>query len=124
MPIHYERDDAHQRVAVTARGPFTAVDFLAIIEWRRAEGTSGYGMLYDLSGMTGEPSTADLQAFMHAAAQTTRPRGPIAVVATDPMIYWRACTYAVLGRTMALVIEAFRDQDKAEAWLTAQGGAH
>jgi hypothetical protein len=28
--------------------------------------------------MTGEPSIADLEAFMHAAAQTTRPRGPIA----------------------------------------------
>jgi hypothetical protein len=33
----------------------------------------------------------------HAAAQTTRPRGPIALVATDPMSYWRARTYAVLG---------------------------
>jgi hypothetical protein len=44
-------------------------------------------------------------------------------VATDPMIYWRACTYAVLGRMMALVIEAFRDLDKAEEWLTARAKA-
>jgi hypothetical protein len=41
-------------------GPHTPVDFLAIIEWRRAEGTNGYGMLYELSGMTGEPGIADL----------------------------------------------------------------
>jgi hypothetical protein len=85
MPIHYERDDTRQRVAVTVQGPFTP-DFLAVIAWRRAEGTSRYWILYELSGMPGEPSIADLQAFMNAAEQTTRPRGPIALVSTDPMI--------------------------------------
>jgi hypothetical protein len=30
---------------------------------------------------TGEPTTADLRQFMSAAAQTTRPRGPIALLA-------------------------------------------
>jgi hypothetical protein len=38
-------------------------------------------MLYDLRGMTGEPSIADLRQFMSEAARTTRPRGPLAIVA-------------------------------------------
>jgi hypothetical protein len=124
MPIRYELDDLHRRVVVTVQGPFTPEDFRAVIERRRADNTGAYGILYDLRGMTGEPTIADLQQFLSAAAQTTR---PIALVATEPAPYSRACRYTAMGRSTALVIEAFRDPDEAEQWLTAQamekGGA-
>jgi hypothetical protein len=123
MPIRYELDDLRRRVVVTIEGPFTPADFLAIIERRRADNTGAYGILYDLRGMTGEPTLTDLQQFLSAAAQTTRPRGPIALVATEPALYARACTYAAMGRSTALVIEAFRHPDEAEQWLTAQAKA-
>jgi hypothetical protein len=55
-------------------------------------------------------------------AQTTRPRGPLAIVATDPVIYGRACTYAALTH-VTLTIEVFRDLDKAGEWLTTQAKA-
>ena len=45
--------------------------------------------------------------------------GPLAILATDPVIYGRACTYATLGRG-TLPVEVFRDLDKAEEWLTPQ----
>jgi hypothetical protein len=122
MPIHYERDDAHRRVMITIQGPFEPTDFMAVIERWRGEDVGAYGMLYDLRGMTGEPSMADLRQFMSEAARTTRPRGPLAIVATDPFIYGRACLYSTLGRA-TLTIEVFRDLDKAEAWLTAQAKA-
>jgi len=123
MPIRYELDDLGRRVVVTIEGPFTPADVLAIIERRRADNTGAYGILYDLRGMTGEPRIVDLQQFMSAAAQTTRPRGPIALVATEPALYTRACRYAAMGRSTALVIEAFRDPDEAAQWLTAQAKA-
>jgi hypothetical protein len=127
MPIRYELDDLHRRVVVTVQGPFTPEDFRAVIERRRADNTGAYGILYDLRGMTGEPTIADLQQFLSAAAQTTQPRGPIALVATGPAPYSRARRYTAMGRSTALVIEAFRDPDEAEQWLTAQamekGGA-
>jgi hypothetical protein len=123
MPIRYELDDLRRRVVVTIEGPFTSADFLAIIERRRADNTGAYGILYDLRGMTGEPTIADLQQFLSAAAQTTRPRGPIALLATEPALYTRACMYAIMGRSTALVIEAFRDPDEAEQWLTTQAKA-
>jgi hypothetical protein len=118
MSIHYELDDVYRRVVVTVEGPFTAEDFRAVIKRRHADKSEGYGILYDLRGMTGEPTTADLQQFMRAAAQTTRPRGPIALLATEPALYARACTYADMGRSTALVIEAFHDPGEAEQWLT------
>jgi hypothetical protein len=118
MPIRYELDDLRRRVVVTVDGPFAPEDFRAIIERRRADNTGAYGILYDLRGMTGEPTTADLRQFMGAAAQTTRPRGPIALLATEPALYARACTYADMGRSRALVIEAFHDPGEAEQWLT------
>jgi hypothetical protein len=90
MPIRYERDDARRRVLVTMEGPFDETDFLAVMERWRGEDVGAYGMLCDLRAMTGEPSSAEVQQFMSQAAQTKRPRGPIALVATDPAIYGRA----------------------------------
>ena len=120
MPIRYELDDVHRRVVVTVQGLFAPADFLAVIERRRADNTGAYGILYDLRGMTGEPTIADLRQFMSAAAQTTRPRGPIALVATDPALYARACTYAAMGRSTKLMIEVFRDLAEAEQRLTVK----
>src|SRR5216684_8453798 len=119
MPFRYERDDARRRVVVTVEGPFAVADFLAVMERQRGDGVWAYGMLYDLRGMTGEPAIDDLRQFMSEAERATQPRGPIAILAPDPVIYGRACTYAALTRA-TLTIEVFRDLDKAEQWLTAQ----
>jgi hypothetical protein len=118
MPIRYELDDARRRLVVTVEGPFAVADFLAIMERQRDDGAWTYGMLSDLRGMTGEPA----RQFMSEAERTTQPRGPVAILATDPVIYGRACTYAALTRA-TLTIEVFRDLDKAEQWLTAQAKA-
>jgi hypothetical protein len=122
MAIRYERDDARRRVVVTVQGPFAVADFLAVMERQRADGAWTYGMLSDLRGMTGEPAIDDLRQFLSEAARTTEARGPVALLATDPVIYGRACTYAALTRP-TLTVEVFRDLDKAEEWLTAQAHA-
>jgi hypothetical protein len=119
MSIRYERDDARRRVVISMQGPFEPADFLAVIERWRGEDIGAYGMLYDLRGMTGEPTIPDLRQFMGEAAQVNRPRGPIAILATGPEIYRRACTYATLGRA-TLTIEVFRDPNEVEQWLTAR----
>ena len=119
MPIRYERDDARRRVVITIQGPFEPADFLAVIERWRGEDVGAYGMLYDLRSMTGEPSIADLRQFMSEAERTTQPPGPVAILATDPAIYGRACTYAALVRA-TLTVGVFRNVDEAEQWLTAQ----
>src|ERR1700674_5117884 len=104
MPIRYERDDVNRRVVVTVQGPFAVADFLAVMERQRADGAWTYGMLSDLRGMTGEPAIDDLRQFLSEAARTTEPRGPVAILATAPAIYRRACTYAALVRSRTLTI--------------------
>jgi hypothetical protein len=119
MPIRYERDDVRRRVMVTVEGPFAVADFLAVMERQRDDGAWTYAMLSDLRGMTGKPAIDDLRQFLSEAARTTEPRGPLALLATDPVIYGRACTYAALARA-TLTVEVFRNLDEAEQWLTAQ----
>src|SRR5712692_7677704 len=108
MPIRYERDDVRGRVVVTIQGEFQTDDMLAIMWRQRVEDTWSYGILYDLRGMTGEPTIADLRQLMSEAATRRHgegPRGPVALMATDPELYGRLCTYAALGRSMTLTIE-------------------
>ena len=119
MPIRYERDDARRRVVVTMQGPFVLADFLEVIERQRRDDAWTYGILYDLRGMTGEPAIADIRQSLSQSAQVNRPRGPVAILATDPAIYGRACTFATLGRA-TMTVEVFRDSIEAERWLTAK----
>ena len=119
MPIRYERDDTRRRVVVTIQGPFALADFLEVIERQHRDDAWTYGILYDLRGMMGEPAIADIRQSLSQSAQVNRPRGPVAILATDPAIYGRACTFATLGRA-TMTVEVFRDSIEAERWLTAK----
>jgi hypothetical protein len=80
----------------------------------------------EASGRTRDyPTIADLRQLMSEAVRRQPdegPRGPVAILATDPELYRRACTYAALGRSR-LTIDVFRDPNEAERWLTAQAKA-
>jgi hypothetical protein len=122
MPARYDRDDERRCVVVTIQGAFEMDDIFAVIARLRGEDTWTYGVLYDLRDVTGHPSVEDLRAIVREA--TTRVqgggrRGPVALVATGPIIFGRLCTYAVLARSPTLAIEVFRERSEAEEWLTA-----
>jgi hypothetical protein len=118
MPIRYERDDARRRVVVTLQGQYQASEILAILERHGIEDDWSYGRLYDVRGLIGKPSVAELRRFSSLDAQH-RPHGPEAIVTSNPILYALACTYAALGRS-TLTIEVFRDAKEAEQWLTAR----
>jgi hypothetical protein len=117
-PIRYERDDSRHRAVISIDGPFNASDVRACVEQHRAEGAWSYGVLYDLRHMTTEPTRETLAVF--AALTKPRsgepPRGPVAVVSTNPVVYGLACLYAAMVRAYATV-SIFRDRDEADAWL-------
>lgn len=117
--MRYERDDARRRVVVTMEGPFAMTEFLAVMERQRCDNSWAYGILYDLSSMTGEPTIAELRQSLIHTARTHRLRGPIAILATDPVIYDRVCSYAALGRS-TLPVKVFRKWDEADQWLTTK----
>src|ERR1700736_4769361 len=121
MLMSYERDDAPRRVVVTMDGPFNLAVFRAVSELHSPD-TWTYGMLFDLRRMTGEPTIDELRQIMSesvARRPGTGARGPVAILATDPALYGRMCTYAALRRA-TLTIEVFRYLDRAEEWLSTQ----
>src|SRR5579864_5103446 len=76
MPIRYELDDLRRRVAVTIEAAFQTDDVLAIMARQRAEHTWTYSMLYDLPGMTGKPTVADLRRLLSEAAELGQDEWP------------------------------------------------
>ena len=119
----YESDDARRRVVVTIHGAFQTDDVLAVMARQRVEDTWTFGILSDLRGVAGHPTVADLWRIMRQAvprAQGEARRGPVALLATEPILYSRLCAYTALGRSTTLTIEVFRDWDEAEQWLTAK----
>jgi hypothetical protein len=80
-------------------------------------------VLYDLRILRGHPALGDLKVHMAGDAQPpageSQPRGPVAIVATDAIVYGSACTYAALGRSTRMTIEVFHDWTEAEGWLAA-----
>jgi hypothetical protein len=122
MPIHYERDDVRRRVVITFPGTYQVSDGLDAIERHHAEGAWTYGVLYDLRSLQGHPNVSDLKAYMERDSQPpageSRPRGPVAILTPDPIVYGIACTYAALGRP-TITIEVFRDWNDADRWLVA-----
>jgi hypothetical protein len=121
MPFSYLRDDTRRRVVVTMGGPFNTAVFQAVSELHSPD-TWRYGMLFDLRGMTGEPSIDELRQIMSQSAARqpgTGARGPVAILAIDPVLYSRMCTYATLRRA-TLTIEVFCFLDQAEEWLSRQ----
>ncbi len=123
MPIGYERNDSRRRLVVTMKGAFQTDDVLAITARQRGENTWTYGILYDLRGVTGQPTFADIGQIMSQAAarrQGEGPHGPVALLATEPTLYGRLCRYAALGRSTRLTIEVFRNWGEAQQWLTVK----
>jgi hypothetical protein len=121
MPFRYERDDIKRRVVVTFQGAFQKNEGLTVLERHRLEGLGGYSVVYDLLGMTGLPTLADLRLFMsqESTISTDKSRGPIAILAKDQSMYAMACTYAALGGSK-LNIRVFRERAEGDTWLTAQ----
>jgi hypothetical protein len=122
MSFQYDRDDSIRRVVVTYQGEFEVADGMAVLERHQREDVGNYGILYDVRRWTGFPSIPDLRLFMSKNAADishNETRGPIAILATEPVMYSRACAYAVLGRPI-LNIKVFRDSAEAETWLTSE----
>jgi hypothetical protein len=119
MPVRYERDDARRRVVVTVHGAFETSDMLAVSERQRADDTWNYGTLLDLRRIAGHPTVADLRDLMSQASAhppAARRPGPIALLATEAILYARLCGCAVMVQGK-LTIEVFSDLDDADRWL-------
>jgi len=120
MSITYERDDVRRRIVVTIVGAVSAAEARGVINRQIAEGAWTYGLLYDARLDTSQPSTADVRGIVEYAGRCIAqhgPRGPVAIVTTNPSNYGMARMYSTLGEPVRLSVEVFREIAEAEAWL-------
>jgi hypothetical protein len=122
MPIELVRDDAARRVFATGRGEFRPDDVIGVLASLRDSGAWTYAVLLDLRYMTGEPTIADLRPIMSLtdpSGGSEQSRGPLAIVATNPVLYGVACAYAAKATPPGRAA-VFRDRDEAVTWLASR----
>jgi hypothetical protein len=123
MPIEYVLDRARQRLTIVGRDPVGEPDVVEWLERQAAEGAWAYSTLVDLRLVTWSPSTAEIRRFLRqigTLSATHGPRGPVAIVATQPVLFGMAHMYSALSDHAAGHVEAFYELAEAERWLAEQ----
>lgn len=85
--VTYVLDDERRHITVTAVGPLTKADILAVIQRRITERTWAYTVLYDVRGVDALPdseSTAEIAAYLKTVVKGLGKRGAFAIVSRDP----------------------------------------
>ena len=117
----YHRDDARRLIVLTLDRDVDMNEVYEAFYRQRREDTWSYAVLVDMRRAVNTASLYDLRRFSRRATETGPPaedRGPVAVVATHPVVYRLACTYAALSRR-GRTLRVFRDKCEAMDWLAS-----
>lgn len=120
MPIHYERDDARRRLVVMTTGHVTSEEVRNTLDRQAKDGAWSYSVLYDARAGRNVPTIEDVrQLVLHVGQLTCRygPRGPVALVSTDPQLSKMGRAYSNLGELTSLDVKVFTEVEEAERWL-------
>jgi hypothetical protein len=120
VPIHYERDDTRRRIVIMTTGHVTSEDVGGVLERQAREGAWSYSVLYDARAGRNVPSIDDVRRLvLHVGQLTCRygPRGPVALVTTNPELSRIGRAYANFGELTSLDVDVFTDVEAAERWL-------
>jgi hypothetical protein len=123
MPIEYVLDRARQRLTIVGRDPVGELDVVEWLERQAVDGAWAYGALVDLRLVAWNPTTAEIRRILRWVVTLSvlrGPRGPVAVVATQPALFGMAHMYAALSDQTAGRVEAFYELAAAERWLAEQ----
>ena len=122
MHLTYWRD-ARRRVELVSAGPLDVELFIEALDRQHREGIWNYAMLSDIRLVKGNPTAEELErvrlAEVERSADGRRP-GALVVIVAHPVLFGRACAYAVLAGTNR-PITVVRDRSEAEDWLREQG---
>ncbi len=118
MPWTLARDETAKRIVAIGEGEFRAGEVIQVLAELRDAGAWTYGMLFDCRRMSGATTVADVKPINEVTASLDEPRGPIAIIATDPHLYSMACAYAALPNSGTVAV--FRSPTEADQWLASQ----
>jgi hypothetical protein len=127
MPVAYIPDIKRRRIRVTPADPVTLIEMVASVDRQCAEGMWTFGVVLDLRVIRKPPSIANAQAFaahVRAIAERHGPRGPVAMVARDPVMFAGAKVYKHFSARPDPHLEVFWSADDAEAWLDGLDQKH
>jgi len=117
-------DDARKRITLKPIGPVSLQDVMGLLQRQQEDGTSHYGVLYDLRAVAPLVSVSQVRELATEVARVgPSSPGPVAMVVVDAELYVRACSYAALVRPSGRRLQVFRDLADAEAWLDAETDA-
>src|SRR5687767_479883 len=114
----YTCDAAARIIRVVARQTLRVDEILGIIDRQVSEGRWSFGIMYDLRRVEtalSKEEAARVSEHANSLAAENGPRGPVALVASTPLLGARA-VYAIRTRRTQRV-EAFWDTEEAERWL-------
>jgi hypothetical protein len=120
MSIEYVLDPARQRLTIVGRDPVGEPDVVEWLERQAVDGAWAYGALVDLRLVAWNPTTEEIRRILRWVVTLSvlrGPRGPVAVVATQPVLFGMAHMYAALSDQ---AVEAFYELAEAERWLAEQ----
>ena len=126
MPVEWTRDDARRLFTAVATGPLILAEVLVMTQTYRIGEYRPYKLLFDASAATTDARTPEVRSLVAGigAAARESARGPVAVVATDSVLYGMARMYQTLAEEVGVSnIRVFRTVADAEEWLDVKGGA-
>ena len=121
-PLVYRRDDARQRIYVTALRTLSRDDFACVLARQVDEKVWHYSVLWDLRRMVGVPANNadELADQVVLALEHLGPRGPVAIVAWARDVIEGARLYGKTTAESGLRLKLFSTVADAEKWLDAQ----
>src|ERR1700682_2257810 len=120
MPVEYVLDQARQRLTIIGQDPIGEPDVVEWLERQAVDGAWAYSTLVDLRLVAWNPTTEEIRRILRrivTLSVTDGPRGPVAVVATQPALLGMAHMYSALSEQ---AVEAFYEVAEAERWLAEQ----
>jgi hypothetical protein len=107
MPIEYVLDRARHRLTIVGRDPVGEPDGVEWLERQAVDAAWAYGALVDLRLVAWNPTTEEIRRILRWVVTLSvlrGPRGPVAVVATQPALFGMLIAHQCLVLLVALVI--------------------
>ena len=125
MPLDYTCDRARRRITIVSAGAVTHEETVAVIDRQAAEGAWSFSVLYDTRQGTSVPTTEEVHRMvLHVGRLTTKhgPRGPVALVVSDPQLSLIVSWYGTLGDLTGLRVHVCTSIAEADDWLNGECG--
>jgi hypothetical protein len=120
MSVEYVLDRVRARLTIVGQDSIGEPEVVKWLGRQAVDGAWAYSTLVDLRLVVWNPTTEEIRRILHrivTLSVTHGPRGPVAVVATQPALFGMAHMYAALSDQ---AVEAFYDFAEAERWLEDQ----